>query len=103
MLLYTITHEGRCSGEQERYSKLARLLKQRLEPAERGDLEAVRKAAEADAERMSQLPFGAPMLHLIGCALWQETMFMLLGNIAVLSSYVLFAMIVAGWQGALWQ
>lgn len=53
---------------QDRYRKLSNLLKQRLEPAERGDMAAMRAAAEADAERLAAVPFGAPMLHLIACA-----------------------------------
>ena len=53
---------------QDRYRKLSNLLKQRLEPAERGDMAAMRAAAEADAERLVVVPFGAPMLHLIACA-----------------------------------
>ena len=44
------------------------MLRERLKAAEDGDVAAVREAAQKDADRLSQLPFGAPMLHLIGCA-----------------------------------
>ena len=54
---------------QERYSRLSSMLRERLKTAEDGDVAAVREAAQKDADRLSQLPFGAPMLHLIGCAM----------------------------------
>ena len=55
---------------QERRAILARLLKGKLQPFISGEVDMTGFQAKftQEAEELASLPFGVPMLHLIGCA-----------------------------------
>jgi hypothetical protein len=45
---------------------LEKVLKRRIEPFVKGDKEAFSKEIQKEADKLASMPFGVPLMHIIG-------------------------------------
>lgn len=51
---------------QKRVELLEKVLKRRMEPFLKDDKEAFTKEIQKEADKMASMPFGVPLMHIIG-------------------------------------
>ena len=51
---------------QKRVEVLEKLLKRRMEPFLKGDKEAFQREIQKEANKLASMPFGVPLMHIIG-------------------------------------
>lgn len=51
---------------QKRVEVLEKILKRRMEPFVNGDKEAFCKEIQKEADKLASMPFGVPLMHIIG-------------------------------------
>lgn len=54
-------------GVQTRETLLFKILKNRIQPYVDGNTEAFEKEIHREADKLAAVPFGVPLLHIIGC------------------------------------
>jgi hypothetical protein len=65
ILEFLLTLECRCLC-QTRVALLSKLLVRRIKPYVEGDEEGFRRAITREADKLACVPFGVPLLHVIG-------------------------------------
>lgn len=51
---------------QKRVEVLEKVLKRRIEPFIKGDTEAFKRDIQKEADKLASMPFGVPLMHIIG-------------------------------------